>query len=131
MYGTLQAVHHAEIIPLNMRNYKKAFILIILIFIGKFAFSQKSTDDFSGKWKTEEGGVIEISKKENGFVGLGVPAKKVIVKDLQFKDGKWVSELNNPIKNVTANGEFIMEGNRIKIIAKKSVFSKTIYWTKL
>jgi len=114
-----------------MRNYKKALILSLLVFMCKFAFSQKSTDDFSGKWKTEEGGVVEISKKENGFVGLGVPAKKLIVKDLQFKDGKWVSEISNPIKNVTANGEFIMEGTRIKIIAKKSVFSKTLYWTKL
>ena len=113
-----------------MRNCKKAFILIILIFIGKFAFSQKSTDDFSGKWKTEEGAVVEISKKDNGFIGLGVPAKKLIVKDLQFRDGKWISEIYNPIKNVTANGEFLLEGNKIKIIAKKSVFSKTIYWTK-
>jgi uncharacterized protein (DUF2147 family) len=96
----------------------------------KYSFSQKPTDDFSGKWKTEEGGVVEISKKEAGFIGLGVPAKKVIIKDLQFKEGKWVSEINNPIKNVIANGEFLLDGNRIKIIAKKSVFSKTIYWTK-
>jgi hypothetical protein len=114
-----------------MNNYKKVLILSLIIFMGKFAYSQKSTDDFSGKWKTEEGSVIEISKKENGFIGLGVPAKKLIVKDLQFKDGKWVSEINNPIKNVTANGEFLIEGTRIKIVAKKSVFSKTLYWTKL
>jgi hypothetical protein len=114
-----------------MPSYKKTLILSLILFIGKFAFSQRPTDDFSGKWKTEEGGVVEFSKKENGFIGLGATSKKIVVKDLQFKEGKWLSEINNPLKNITANGEFLMEGNRIRIIARKSVFSKTLYWTKL
>jgi uncharacterized protein (DUF2147 family) len=95
------------------------------------AFSQKASDDFSGKWKTDEGGTIEISKKDGGFIGIGVTTKKLVIKDLQFKNGKWVSEIRNPLKDITANGEFILEGNKLKIIARKAFFSKTLYWIRL
>jgi hypothetical protein len=114
-----------------MRIYKVILVLSFLIFLSINALSQKATDDFSGKWKTEEGGIIEVVRKESGFIGVGVIKKVVILKDLQFKKEKWVSEMTNPIKNQTANCELILEGNRIKIIARKGLFSKTIYWTKL
>ena len=97
----------------------------------QFCFFKKATDDFSGKWKTEEGGKIEITKKAGGFIGVGIIKKLVILKDLQFITGKWVSEITNPLKNRTANCELFLENNRIKIIARKGIFSKTIYWTKL
>lgn len=114
-----------------MLQYKMVTLFLLFLLIGKNAFSQKATDDFSGKWKTEEGATVEISRKETGFIGVGAINKKTIVKDLQFKDGNWVSEITNPIKNVTANAVFLIEGNRLKIVAKKGFFSKTIYWTKL
>lgn len=114
-----------------MPNYKSVLFFTILMFLGEYAFSQKVTDDFSGKWKTEEGATVEISKKETGFTGVGAINKKTIVKDLQFKDRSWVSEITNPVKNVTANAIFLLEGNRIKIVAKKGFFSKTFYWSKL
>jgi hypothetical protein len=104
---------------------------LFLLLITTAGFSQKATDDFSGKWKTEEGGIIEISRKELGFIGVGVLKKFVVLKDLQFKDGKWVSEMSNPTKNQTANCELLLEVNRIKIIARKGIFSKTLYWAKL
>jgi uncharacterized protein (DUF2147 family) len=114
-----------------MGIYKSILVFLFLMLIKTAAFSQKSTDDFSGKWKTAEGGIIEISRKESGFIGVGVLKKFVVLKDLQFKDGKWVSEMTNPAKNQTANCELLLEVNRIKIIARKGFFSKTIYWTKL
>ncbi len=110
----------------------KSFLVILFLMLMKTAvFSQRATNDFSGKWKTEEGGIIEISRKELGFIGVGVLKKFVVLKDLQFKDGKWVSEMTNPTKKQTANCELLVEVNRIKIIARKGIFSKTIYWTKL
>jgi hypothetical protein len=114
-----------------MSHYKVFFLFSFLLLISSVVFSQKATDDFSGIWKTEEGGMIEISKKENGFIGMGLAKKILILKDLQFINGKWVSEMTNPIKNQTANCELFLEANRIKIIARKGIFSKTIFWTKL
>ena len=114
-----------------MRIYKSVMLCLFSILFCNLAFSQKATDDFSGKWKTEEGGTIEVSRKGAGFIGVGVLKKLVVLKDLQFKNGKWVSEMTNPTKNQTANCELLLEGNSIKIIARKGFFSKTIYWTKL
>jgi len=110
---------------------KKLINLICSLFLMSISLhAQKATDDFSGIWKTEEGGIIEITRKDAGFVGIGIKTKKIVVKDLQFKNGKWVSEISNPLKSITANGEFILEGNKLKIIARKAFFSKTIYWTR-
>ena len=114
-----------------MQQVKFIFLITISFLITTVGFSQKASDDFSGKWKTEEGGTIEITKKDAGFQGVGVSTRKVVVKDLQFKNGKWVSEISNPLKDITANGEFILEGNKLKIIARKSFFSKTLYWVRL
>ncbi len=114
-----------------MNHFKSVLLFAFLILGSNLAYSQKATDDFCGKWKTEEGGTIEITKKDEGFIGIGVLRKWVILKDLQFVNGKWVSEMTNPIKNRTANCELVLENNRIKIIARKGIFSKTIYWTKL
>lgn len=113
-----------------MKKHKSFALFTLMMLVGSFSYAQKQSDDFSGKWKTAEGGVVEISKKGNGFVGFGAINKLLIVKDLQFKDNQWVSEITNPIKNITVNAEFLLDGNKIKIIAKKSLFSKTIYWTK-
>jgi hypothetical protein len=110
---------------------KSFFLILFLMLIATAVFSQRATDDFSGKWKTEEGGIIEISRKELGFIGVGILKKFVVLKDLQFKDGKWVSEMSNPTQNQTANCELLLEVNRIKIIARKGIFSKTFYWSKL
>ena len=114
-----------------MNHFKSCLLFSFLMFGSSFAFSQKATDDFSGKWETEEGGKIEITKKGGGFIGVGMIKKFVILKDLQFNTGKWVSEINNPLKNRTANCDLFLENNRIKIIARKGFFYKTIYWTKL
>ncbi len=115
-----------------LKTILRLFIsFLFLILLSNVAFSQKATDDFSGKWKTEEGGIVEISRFEKGFIGVGAVKKIVIMKDLEFVNGKWVSEMTNPTKHQTANCELVLEANRIKIIARKGIFSKTIYWTKL
>lgn len=114
-----------------MPAIKFALLIILFFCITPIVYAQKASDDFTGKWKTEEGGTIEITKKDEGFIGVGVSTKKIVVKDLQFKNGKWLSEISNPLKNITANGEFVLEGNKLKIIARKSFFSKTLYWTRL
>lgn len=50
--------------------------------------SQKSTDNFSGKWKTEEGVIIEIIKSDASFNGKPIGKNVFVLKDLTFTNGK-------------------------------------------
>jgi uncharacterized protein (DUF2147 family) len=52
------------------------------------------------------------------------------LKDINFSDGKWLSAIYNPKKDVTADCELYLEGNQLKIVASKGLFSKTVIWTK-
>jgi uncharacterized protein (DUF2147 family) len=110
--------------------YKKVFSIFFAALLSAAAFAQGETDDFSGKWKTEEGDVIVISKSAAGFVGEAEKKKIVILKDINFSDGKWLSAIYNPKKDVTADCELYLEGNQLKIVASKGLFSKTVIWTK-
>lgn len=65
--------------------------------------SQKSTDNFSGKWKTEEGVIIEITKSEASFNRKPIGKNIFVIKDITFTNGKWFGVLTNPKKKVTAN----------------------------
>ena len=58
--------------------------------------SQKSTDNFSGKWKTEEGVIIEIIKSDASFIGKPIGKNVFVLKDLTFTSGKWFGVLTNP-----------------------------------
>ncbi len=105
-------------------------LFIAIIFLHLSSFSQKASDDFSGKWKTDEGAIISISNTENGFIGKAGVKEFVVLKDVKFAEGKWTGIVNNPKKNITAQCELKLETDRIKIVANKGLFSKTIYWTK-
>jgi len=104
------------------------FVVSLLLHLS--AFSQKASDDFSGKWKTDESVIIYISKTENGFLGKAGIKDIVVLKAVKFENGKWTGIVTNPKKNITADCELKLETDRIKIIARKGFFSKTIYWTK-
>ena len=58
--------------------------------------SQKSTDNFSGKWKKEEGVIIEIIKSDASFNGKPIGKNVFVLKDLTFTNGKWFGVLTNP-----------------------------------
>lgn len=58
--------------------------------------SQKSTDNFSGKWKKEEGVTIEIIKSDASFNGKPIGKNVFVLKDLTFNNGKWFGVLTNP-----------------------------------
>ncbi|NJL13136.1 MAG: hypothetical protein HC913_09140 [Microscillaceae bacterium] len=48
---------------------KNLFVLMGLFLCVQVAFAQKSTDNFEGKWKSEDGQIIEITKNEGVFLG--------------------------------------------------------------
>jgi len=109
---------------------RKIISLIIAIFYNTIAMSQKSADNFSGKWKTEEGVIIEIKKSETSFNGKPIGKNVFVLKDLTFTNGKWFGVLINPKKKVAANCLAYLQSNTLKFIAKKGVFSKEIFWIK-
>ena len=114
---------------LKSMKHINIFVFLVGILMSSVTFAQGVTDDFSGKWKTDEGDII-ISKSAAGFVGEAEKKKVVILKDINFSAGQWVSVIYNPKKDVTANCELYLEGNQLKIVATKGLFSKTVVWTK-
>ena len=94
------------------------------------AMAQKSTDNFTGRWKTAEGAIIEINKSGLVFIGKPQGKKVVVLKDLVFTDYKWKGTLSNPMKNTTANCEAYLEGNKIRFVVKKGMMKKEIFWSK-
>ena len=110
---------------------KKTLPLFIGLCLSLSIMAQKATDNFTGKWKTEEGVIVEIKKSTTSFYGKPSGKNVYVLKDLTFSDGKWTGTLSNPKKNVTANCEAYLYGNKIKFVAKRGMMSKEIYWTKV
>ena len=106
---------------------KDIFYLLIALAITSVTFAQKATDNFAGKYKTDDGGMVTITKTSNGFVGID-EMKRVVLKDVKFDGKEWKATIYNPKKEMTASGELLLEGNKLKIVAHKGFLSKTIYW---
>lgn len=105
----------------------KVFYLLIALAFTSITFAQKATDNFAGKYKTDDGGIVTITKTASGFVGID-DTKKVVLKDVKFDGKEWKAVVINPKKDIVANGEILLEGNKLKIVAHKGFLSKTIYW---
>lgn len=110
---------------------QKLLMLIISIYFNTSLFAQKPTDDFSGKWKTSEGKIITISKTQFGFIGKAEDNITIILNEIKYIDKKWSAIISNPKENKTALCELILDGKRLRIIAKKGMMSKTIIWSKI
>ncbi|TAE53703.1 MAG: DUF2147 domain-containing protein [Bacteroidetes bacterium] len=111
---------------------KKNLVFLFFFFAAAAVYSQQASDNFSGKWKTAEGKIIEISLAKGVHTGLALPEKKPILTDVKFRDGKWKGMAYNPQKGVTAACEVVFQdGNKLKITAFQGTFSKVIYWTRV
>jgi uncharacterized protein (DUF2147 family) len=107
---------------------KKVIITTLMGLLSVEGYSQKATDNFTGKWKTDKGVVIYIEKKENRFVGT--TASNTILNNLHFVDDAWKGTLIKPENNEQFNCTAILEGNKLKLTIKKGIVSKTIVWIK-
>lgn len=110
---------------------KRIMIPVMLTVASVLAYSQKSMDDFSGKWKTPEGKTILISKSGNIFAGTTEDTRQKIIENVQFTDGHWRGTIFKPGSSTKASCEMTIEGNKLTVVARKAMFSKTIVWTKL
>ncbi len=105
-------------------------VATVFIFLFNYAFAQKASDDFTGKWKAPKGDIIRIHKTKIGFIGKTIKEGVVVLKDVKFAEGKWTAVIMNPRENIVADCELILELGKLKIIAKKGPFQKSLYWTK-
>jgi hypothetical protein len=101
------------------------------MFLSIIISAQKASDDFSGRWKAPKGDIIKVYKTKSGFIGKTVKEGVVVLKNVKFLEGKWVAIIMNPRENIVADCELVLETNKIKIIATKGIFQKTLYWTKV
>ncbi len=107
-------------------------LLVLLCYSGTLLFAQQSTDDFTGKWVAEEGKIVEITKSNGVYNGIGIPENVHVLKDVKFKDGKWEGIIHNPRNKKEAKCEVELEGpDKLKIIAKIGKYRKIFFWTKV
>lgn len=113
------------------RTFFKNVIVIVLLFISASIVSaQSAEDDFSGNWKTEQGPEVLITKSGDTFKGVNVEHDKLVLENLKFEDGEWTGTLIKPKDGSRYNCTAVLSGNKLKLTAKKGLFSKTLTWTK-
>jgi hypothetical protein len=104
----------------------KLFLTLALSVFSIIANSQNSTGNFSGKWKTDKGELIEITKIENNFIGTTGEMKKIMIENLHFSNGKWTATMIRPNDGEKIDASVTLIGNKINIFVKKGIISKTI-----
>jgi hypothetical protein len=110
---------------------KTILFAILCILLSAFLQAQKASDDFSGRWKAPKGDVIKVYKTKSGFIGKTVKEGVIVLKEVKFIEDKWTAIIMNPRENIVAECELILELGKLKIIAKKGPFQRTLYWTKV
>lgn len=107
-------------------------ITLLLLFSGcAILFAQKASDDFTGKWMVEEGKVIEITKANGIYNGIGIPEKVHVLKNVKFKNGKWEGIIHNPLNKKEAPCEVELDGpDKLKVTAKFGKFRKVFFWNR-
>lgn len=108
----------------------KLVVVIVMSFMSVIAFGQKATDNYAGKWKTDEGVMVDITKSGSTFMGTVVEKKKVILENLRFDDNKWTATMVRPKDGAEATATVTLNGNKMNIVVKKGFVSKTLVWTK-
>jgi len=108
---------------------KKVLSCLIAMFITVISFAQSANDNFAGKWKTEDGIVITISNDSGKFSGTD-PKGRPTLYSVRFEKNEWKGTVENHETNQKGNCEIYLQGNKLKIVAHKGIFSKTMYWVK-
>lgn len=109
---------------------KKLTLIAFILLSTTIAFAQKANDNFAGRYKTDDGAIITITKTAAGFIGTD-PDKKVVLKDITFDGKEWKATIYNPKKDMTADAEILLQDGKLKIVAHKAFITKTIYWDRI
>lgn len=114
-----------------MNKYIIVPITLVFLLVQMVAFAQNKNENFVGKWKAPKGDIIIITVLGNGFVGKTAKQNVIVLKDVHFSQNKWQGVVLNPRDHIIAKCELILYPTKLKIIARKGVFSKTLYWKKV
>ncbi|OJV12610.1 MAG: hypothetical protein BGO21_02370 [Dyadobacter sp. 50-39] len=110
---------------------KKIVATCLLAFSSMLTYAQKATDNLAGKWKTPEGKVVIVSgTPDQGFTGVGQNNDVTVLKDIKFSGSKWIGWIIRPTDGTKVKCEVVIEGDELKITAKKGMFSKELIWKK-
>jgi len=109
---------------------KKTIALLGTLIYSLIINAQNATDDFTGKWKAPKGAIIIISILDDAFIGKTEKENTIVLTNVKFLEGKWQAIILNPQENIIAKCELILYPTKLKIIAYKGIFSKTLYWIK-
>lgn len=108
---------------------KKVLSFLVAVFITIIGFAQSINDNFAGKWKTEDGVIITISNTSGKFSGID-PKGRPTLYNVRFEKNEWKGTVENHESEQKGNCEIYLQGNKLKIVAHKGIFSKTMYWVK-
>ncbi|MBO9728604.1 MAG: hypothetical protein J7623_08210 [Chitinophaga sp.] len=106
---------------------KKVLSCLVMMFITVIGFAQSGNDNFAGKWKTEEGVIITISNNSGKIAGMD-PKGRPTLYNVRFEKNEWKGTVENHETGQKGNCEIYREGKKLKIVAHKGIFSKTMYW---
>ncbi len=110
---------------------EKVFLLLILCTFNCVAQAQQASDNFEGKWRTQDGFTVEIVRKNTGFEGTSIERQKVVMQNLQYADNKWTALMIRPADGLSANATIILKGDEIHIHMRKGFLSKKLIWLRL
>ena len=113
-----------------MRQYLKLIATTVFLIFQLASISQNTKENFVGKWIAPKGAVIIVSIKDDAFIGKTEKENAIVLTDVKFSNGKWQAVVLNPKENIKAKCELISYPTKLKIIARKGIFHKTIYWRK-
>ena len=109
---------------------KRAILVLFLLSLTAIVFGQHATDDFTGKWKTDDGHLITISKNNQQFTGVDYK-NRVCLYNIHFEKGVWTGTVENHDEGKKAGCEIYLQEGKLKVVAHKGFFSKTFIWIKV
>lgn len=114
-----------------MNRFQKVFITAVFLSLPVISFSQSKKENFVGKWQAPKGAIIIVTILGDGFIGKTEKENATVLKDVELLEGKWQAVVLNPQENLIAKCELILYPTKLKIVVKKGIFRKTLYWTKV
>jgi hypothetical protein len=114
-----------------LNKMKTLLLLFSLIFSqGPSVFAQEHKSSIVGKWSTEKGKIIKIVRADGQFEGTTLDGAPIL-RDLTYTDESWNGTIQNRSGSMSARCVIIMqEDDKIKITARKGIFTKRFYWTR-
>lgn len=109
---------------------KQLLLSLVLLLLGPTGYAQSSTDDFTGKWKAENGKIVIMKRQNNVYSGYNEEGK-LLMYDIAFIEGKWKGRGREPHTGITGKCEITRKGDTLIVVGGVGFITKTYTWTKI